>query len=300
MAASCFGCTNEATFPVTKTSASNCVAMAVTIGSVIVPVVRRKRIAGYHMSRRIDIKYLMLSCDLHIHTTYSRDGESDIQTILNVAQERGLNAIAITDHDEILGAQEAIHMARTLTPDLLIIPGIEVSTREGHLIVLGITEVIERDLPARTTIKYAHEMNGLVIAPHPFHRYRHGVGRRDSQILLEVDAIEVFNSRYIVGVVGSDNNRAHRFAEKYHISKVAGSDAHQARHIGYGTTLIDAEKNIPSILAAIQAGKTQIDGKKTPLSTYARQSMKNSWRKVKSIPIRRVLKKGTKYRFRKL
>jgi predicted metal-dependent phosphoesterase TrpH len=250
------------------------------------------------MSRRIDIKYLMLSCDLHIHTTYSRDGESDIQTILNVAQGRGLNAIAITDHDEVFGAQKAVYMARTLTPDLLIIPGIEVSAKEGHLIVLGVTEMIEKGLSAQATIKYAHEINGLVIAPHPFHRYRHGVGRRNSQILLEVDAIEVFNSRYIVGAIGSDNNRAYHFAEKHHIPKVAGSDAHQARYIGYGTTLIDAEKNIPSILAAIQDGKTQIDGKKTPLSTYARQSMKNSWRKVKSIPIRRVLKRGTRYRLK--
>jgi len=240
----------------------------------------------------------MLPCDLHIHSTYSRDGESDIQTILNVAQMRGLNAIAITDHDEVLGAQEAVHLARTLTPDLLIIPGIEVSTREGHLLVLGVTEVIEKDLPARTTIKQVHEMNGFVIAPHPFHRYRHGVARRDSQILLEVDAIEVFNSRYIVGTIGSDNNRAHRFAEKHHIPKVAGSDAHQARYIGYGTTLIDAEKNIPSILAAIQDGLTQIKGKKTPLSTYAHQSMKNSWRKVKNSPIRRVLKKSTRSRLK--
>jgi len=240
----------------------------------------------------------MLSCDLHIHSTYSRDGEADIETILNTAPERGLHAIAITDHDEVAGAQEAIRMARTLTPDLLIIPGIEVSTREGHLIVLGITEMIEAGLSARATIKYAHEMNGFVIAPHPFHRCRHGVGRRDSQILLEVDAIEVFNSRYIVGTIGSDNNRAYRFAEKHHIPKVAGSDAHHARHIGYGITLVDAEKNISSILAAIRDGKTQIDGKKTPLSTYARQSMKNSWRKVKNIPIHHVLKKGTRYRLK--
>lgn len=240
----------------------------------------------------------MLSCDLHIHSTYSRDGETDIETILNTAQERGLHAIAITDHDEVAGVQEAVRMARTLTPDLLIIPGIEISTGEGHLIALGITEKIEAGLSAQATIEYAHEMNGLVIAPHPFHRYRHGVGRRNSQILLKVDAIEVFNSRYIVGTIGSENHRAYRFAEKHHIPKVAGSDAHQARHIGYGITLIDAEKNIPSILAAIRDGRTQIDGKKTPLSTYARQSMKNSWRKVKNIRVHRVLKRSTRYRLK--
>ena len=240
----------------------------------------------------------MLSCDLHIHSTYSRDGESSIQTILAKAQEVGLHAIAITDHDETCGAQEAIRFARTHAQDLLIIPGIEVSTKQGHLIVLGVCEQIEKGLSARATIKHAHEIGGFVIAPHPFHRYRHGIGLRDRQILLEVDAIEVFNSRYIVGAVGSDNKRAHRFAEKHSIPKVAGSDAHHARYIGYGTTLVEAERNTPSILAAIQSGKTAISGKKTPFRTYTRQSMKNSWRKVRSIPFRRVLMRGMRSRLK--
>jgi predicted metal-dependent phosphoesterase TrpH len=241
----------------------------------------------------------MLSCDLHIHSAYSRDGESDIQTILTTAQAVGLHAIAITDHDEICGAQEAVRFSRMHAQDLhnlLVIPGIEVSTRQGHLIVLGVDELIEKGLSARATIRYAHEMGGLVIAPHPFHRYRHGVGLRDRQVLLEVDAIEVFNSRYIIGAVGSDNRRAHRFAEKYSIPKVAGSDAHHARYIGYGTTLVEAERNISSIFEGIRSGKTMISGKKTPFRTYTRQSMKSSWRKARNIPLRRVLMRGIRSR----
>ena len=238
----------------------------------------------------------MLSCDLHIHSTYSRDGESNIQTILGAAQAAQLHAIAITDHDEICGAREAVHCAAVQAPGLIIIPGIEVSTKQGHIIVLGIDEVIEKGLSAHATIRSAHEMGGVVIAPHPFHRYRHGVGLRDTQILLEVDAIEVFNSRYIVGSVGTDNKRAHRFAEKHHIPKVAGSDAHHARYIGYGTTLIEAEPDVFSILAAIQNGKTMISGKKTPFRTYTHQSMKNSWRKVKSLPIRRALTLNSRFK----
>jgi predicted metal-dependent phosphoesterase TrpH len=243
----------------------------------------------------------MLSCDLHIHSAYSRDGESSIQTILATAQAVGLHVIAITDHDEICGALEAVRLARMHAQDLhnlLVIPGIEVSTKQGHLTVLGVDELIEKGLSARATIKHAHEMGGFVIAPHPFHRYRHGVGLRDRQVLLEVDAIEVFNSRYIMGTVGSDNKRAHRFADKYSIPKVAGSDAHNARYIGYGTTLVEAEWNISSVLAAIQSGKTMISGKKTPFRTYTRQSMKNSWRKVKSIPVHRVLMSGMRSRLK--
>ena len=241
----------------------------------------------------------MLSCDLHIHSTYSRDGESSIKTILEIAHAVGLHAIAITDHDEICGAQEAVHLSRMHAQDfhnLLVIPGIEVSTKEGHLIVLGVSELIEKGLSARATIKHAHELGGFVIAPHPFHRYRHGVGLRDRQALLEVDAIEAFNSRYIIGAIGSDNKRAHRFAEKHSIPKVAGSDAHHARYIGYGTTFVEAEWNISSIFSGIQSGKTTISGKKTPFRTYTRQSMKNSWRKVRSIPLQRALMGRMKFR----
>ena len=240
----------------------------------------------------------MLSCDLHIHSTYSQDGESDISSILKAAVACNLDVIAITDHNEISGAHEAVRCSHMLAPDLLIIPGVEVSTREGHIIALGVTEDIEMGLSVRETVKIIREMGGIAIAPHPFHRFRHGVGRRDKRALLDVDAIEVFNSRYIVGHTGSHNKRAYRFANLHNISKVAGSDAHHARYVGYGTTWVDAERNIQSVLDAIRCGKTRIDGKKTPFRSYTRQSVKNSWRKMKSHPVRRVLGKNIRYRGR--
>lgn len=240
----------------------------------------------------------MLSCDLHIHSTHSRDGESDISSIIKAAVAHNLDVIAITDHDETCGADEAVRCSRTLAPNLLIIPGVEISTREGHIIALGVTGDIRTGLSARETVKTIREMGGVAIAPHPFHRFRHGVGRRDKRVLLDVDAIEVFNSRYIVGQTGSHNKRAYRFASMHNISKVAGSDAHHARYVGYGTTWIDAEKNIQSVLDAIRSGKTRIVGKKTPLRSYTRQSVKNSWKKVKNLPVRRVLRKNIRYRGR--
>jgi predicted metal-dependent phosphoesterase TrpH len=116
----------------------------------------------------------MLTCDLHVHTNYSKDGESSIEEILRVAEEEGLDAIAITDHDSVEGAKRAL----TIPSAVLVIPGIEVSTKQGHLLVLGVTEIIPAGLDVVDTVNIARRMGALLILPHPYHIWRHGVARR--------------------------------------------------------------------------------------------------------------------------
>jgi len=193
----------------------------------------------------------MLTCDLHVHTSYSKDGESSVEEILKRAEELGLDAIAITDHDTVDGAKHAL----TIRSPVLVIPGIEVSTRQGHLLVLGVTEVIPAGLDVIDTVHIARRM-------------------------AVVDAVETFNSRYIVG---SANSKAARIAKRLEKPCVGGSDAHNARFVGFGRTYVDAEKNVPAILDAIRAGKVTCGGTKTPLRTYTRQSLTNTWRKIKRI-----------------
>jgi predicted metal-dependent phosphoesterase TrpH len=216
----------------------------------------------------------MLICDLHVHTNFSKDGESSIEDILKKAEEVGLDVIAITDHDTIDGAKKALSCSTTV----FVIPGIEVSTKQGHLIVLGITEIIPSGLDVVDTVEIARKLGGLLILPHPYHVWRHGVARRKKAGMTVVDAIETFNSRYIVG---SANRKAARIARKLGKPCVAGSDAHHAKFVGYGRTFIDAEKDIPSILAAIRDGKVSCGGRQTPLRTYTHQSLNNTWRKIK-------------------
>ena len=218
----------------------------------------------------------MLICDLHVHTNYSKDGESSIEEILRRAEEEGLDVIAITDHDSVDGAKKAL----TIPSAVLVIPGIEVSTKQGHLLVLGVTEVIPSGLDVVETISIARRMNALLILPHPYHVWRHGVARRKKSGMTAVDAVEVFNSRYIVG---SANKKAARIAKRLGKPCVGGSDAHHAKFVGFGRTFVDAEKNVPAILEAIRAGKVSCTGRKTPLRTYTRQSIKNTWRKIKRI-----------------
>lgn len=215
----------------------------------------------------------MLACDLHIHTRASRDGESSVEAIIRSAEAAGLDAIAITDHDTI----EGVRAARAVSTRLIIIPGIEVSTLQGHLLVLGVEKVIPRGMDVIETIRMAKEQGALVILPHPYHMWRHGVARKFRKALWEVDAIETFNSRYIVG---SANMKAAKMARRLGKPAVGGSDAHNARFVGFGRTLVDSEPDVASILAAIKAGKTIAGGRMTPLRTYTRQSLSNTWKKI--------------------
>jgi predicted metal-dependent phosphoesterase TrpH len=221
----------------------------------------------------------MLSADLHVHTACSGDGESQVADVLAAARAAGLDAIALTDHD----TTEGCTIAAELAPDILVIPGVEITTRQGHLLVLGATGPVPSGLDVLETIRIAHSLGGVAILPHPYHRYRHGVALKMKEALAAADAIEVFNSRYILG---GANRKAWRAARKLDKPMVAGSDAHHCRYIGYGRTLIDADLTVESILNAIREGRTRPGGKRTPVRTYTKQSLRNSWRKLKRRIIR--------------
>ncbi|MER2014624.1 MAG: PHP domain-containing protein, partial [Methanobrevibacter sp.] len=107
----------------------------------------------------------MLKMDSHIHSEYSPDSSSRIDDILEVANKRNIDIIAISDHNTVDGTSEV--MAKTRNTDILAIPSIEVSSTLGHILGFGCEENIPRDLSPQETIDRIHDLGGLAIIPHP-------------------------------------------------------------------------------------------------------------------------------------
>ncbi len=192
--------------------------------------------------------------DLHIHSDHSSDSSLSVDDILKQAVRKGLDGIAICDHNTIDGSLCAIKRAREMNLPLLVIPGMEISTSNGHLIVLGLRENIQQELPVSETIIIARRKGGVVIAPHPFKRDSIGFAAKDA------DAIETFNSRCIFG----ENEKAKELALSLGKPEVGGSDSHLLSTIGLGFTEIDAKRSESSVLESIQKGKTKSGGQVIP------------------------------------
>jgi glycosyltransferase involved in cell wall biosynthesis len=171
-----------------------------------------------------------IHCDLHMHTDHSPDCATPAEVLLETAKERGLGAIAITDHNEITGAFEAREIAERIGGIKIIVAEEVKTAHEGEVIGLFLNEKIERGMSLAETIAEIRRQGGLVYVPHPFDRM-HSVPDYEHllSILPDVDAIEVYNPRVAIGAF---NEEAARFAAKYRITPAAGSDSHVAQGLG--------------------------------------------------------------------
>ncbi len=179
--------------------------------------------------RRITCRAL-IEVDLHMHTDHSPDCATPVEVLLETARDRGLGAIAITDHNEVSGALEARRIAEGMG-DIKVIVAEEVKTAEqGEVIGLFLEEKIPRGMTMAETIAAIREQGGLVYVPHPFDRF-HSVPDYEHllDIVEEIDILEVFNPRVALTAF---NEEAERFARKYRIVPGAGSDSHVAQGLG--------------------------------------------------------------------
>jgi predicted metal-dependent phosphoesterase TrpH/glycosyltransferase involved in cell wall biosynthesis len=168
--------------------------------------------------------------DLHMHTDHSPDCATPVEVLLATARDRGLGAIAITDHNEISGALAAREVAREME-GIEVIVGEEVKTAEqGEVIGLFLEQKIPRGMTMAETIAEIRRQGGLVYVPHPFDRL-HSVPDYEHLLAVveEIDILEVFNPRVALTAF---NEEAERFAAKYRIVPGAGSDSHVAQGLG--------------------------------------------------------------------
>jgi len=168
----------------------------------------------------------LLKADLHIHTAYSSDGAISLEQVIARCKKMGINCIAVTDHNTILGAMKL----RELAPFTVIV-GEEIDTRYGEIIGYFLTEEIPPRLPAEETVRRIKGQGGLVCIPHPFDRLRRSALSYQSleKLLPDIDIIEVFNSRVLLT---RNNLSAQLLARDHGLLASVGSDAHTASEIG--------------------------------------------------------------------
>ncbi len=187
--------------------------------------------------------------DLHVHTGHSGDSRMTLDEIIRAVLQRGLDGVAITDHNVIAGALDL----RAIAPFHVIV-GEEIKTREGEIIGLFLREPIPASLSPEETIAAIREQGGVVYVPHPLDRMRRSALKRPTleRIAGQLDAIEVFNAR---NFFAWQNEMARGIALGFGLAMGAGSDAHTPREIGNGYVEIEPFDSPASFLVALRRGR---------------------------------------------
>ncbi len=200
----------------------------------------------------------MGKADLHIHTTYSRDSSATVQAVLQAASRNRLDVIAVTDHDSLQGGLEAERLA----PDfgVQVIPGVEVTTAEGHLLALFIRRAIPPRLSLIETLLRIKAQGGIAIAAHPMARAVESLSAQAiwkalhaPEVTGSLIGIEAYNS----GLVWPGSNAAAQaLAYGLRLASTGGSDSHVRHTIGDAITTFPGH-TIQDLRLALLQRKTQ-------------------------------------------
>ncbi len=187
----------------------------------------------------------MGKADLHIHTCLS-DGMATPQQVLEYVQERtDLDVIAITDHDSFEGAWAVREAWAKGRYRFQVVTGMEVTAIEGHILALFVEEPLPSLRPAAEVVEAIHRQGGIAIVAHPLSVITRSLNRRDIERLMthpeplaHADGLELANgfSRSLP-LMNGRLRTVHALAERFHLARVGGSDAHFLPAIGSGYTL---------------------------------------------------------------
>jgi hypothetical protein len=213
--------------------------------------------------------------DLHMHTTAS-DGLPTVQKLLDrIAQRGDLDVIAITDHDTLESSLWAYERRNTYPFD--IVPGIEVTSAEGHVLALWVTEPVPTDLSLKETAAAIHEQGGLAVLAHPYHIHLtevllncHRYLRRPSYLLeTNIDGIEAHNAGIVLPGM---NLLARGIARRLGLAMTGGSDAHTLGALGRGITRFLGH-SAADLRLALEQRQTTVKGKAWPLGEYLKMML---------------------------
>lgn len=194
----------------------------------------------------------MLSVEFHCHTYASKDSLTRPQDLVRTCRRKGIDRVVVTDHNSIRGALEA----KALDPERVIV-GEEIMTTRGEVLAAFLQEEIPAGLTPREAIGRLKDQGAFISVSHPFDELRAGGWLEGDllEILPEVDAIEVYNSRCMYPRF---NRRARQFAEKYDLAGTVGSDAHAAFELGRSVLVLDAFEGSDGLRQVIRGGVPRV------------------------------------------
>jgi hypothetical protein len=169
--------------------------------------------------------------EFHCHSKFSKCSNVEIEDIIKKCEKKGINGIALADHNTIEGALEL----KSKAPNWLrVVIGEEILTNSGEIIGLFLNKEIKPKLSLAETILEIKRQGGLVILPHPFDRIRSKITSKEIDENIDYfDAIETFNARCFFP---SDNKKAENYAKNNEKIGICGSDSHFLGE--YGRTII--------------------------------------------------------------
>jgi predicted metal-dependent phosphoesterase TrpH len=235
--------------------------------------------------------------DLQVHSDLG-DGLSSIGEILESAERVELDVIALTDHDDIRGAFALRDLASRRSSPVAVVPGVEVTTRSGHLLALWIENEIPMFCSLADALSQIHKAGGVAIAPHPLSYLTFSIGEGALRQLAAygddarmVDAIELRNPSYAGRVRAS--RAAWLNAHVLRIAETGSSDAHHAALVG--TCWTDFPGRTPDDLRrAIQEHATTADGRGWTLREHLDGAATQQWRSMVRDPIKRARRRMTR------
>lgn len=198
--------------------------------------------------------------DLHIHTRVS-DGMATIDAVLAYVQEHtDLDLIAVTDHEDVTGGLRARERAAKLGYRFEVVPGVETTTMQGHLLAVGVETSPRSFRRVESTLEAIHAEGGMAIIPHPMSWLTRSLSERTiarvwarNEAGVQFDGIETANPSPAGNVRRARARRLN--ARRWHFAETGSSDAHHLLHIGRGWTEFEGQ-GWAALQAAIHERKT--------------------------------------------
>ncbi len=227
------------------------------------------------------------SADLHTHTLAS-DGLASPRAVVDYAENlTDLDIIAITDHDDVKPSLEAREWAARKGYRIQVVTGLEITTREGHLLALFVEERPPSLRPLRETAEWILKRGGICVAPHPFTRLTHSLGSRTMKLAADhrlLAGVEVLNAS---PAGRASRPKAMRFAAEEQVAVLGGSDAHTLAIVGLARTRFKG-RTIEDLRRAIDDRTTLVEGRFAYAHEIAAEAIPQLARSMVHLPIRRL------------